>query len=123
MHRSNGYRGKKTLTMLIHRCARTRILAIIRNALLTISLALSLKFWERYSLELDSWRDQPLWSYMIKKLNITQVPFPDNHQDFFNKIIKFRGHGGHRYSAESNTDAIVAARRNEEEHQIDTVRS
>jgi hypothetical protein len=71
---------------------------------------LSLKFWERYSLELDSWRDQPLWSYLIKKQNITPAPFPsglfpENRYGIFPQIKELQGHGGHMYSAESNADA------------------
>ena len=33
-------------------------------------------FWEHYSLELDSWRDQPLWAFMLHRYNVSPIPFP-----------------------------------------------
>jgi hypothetical protein len=38
-------------------------------------------FWDRYSQELDSWRDQPLWSYVLHHFNITpEVLFKKEEQ-------------------------------------------
>jgi len=67
---------------------------------------LSQEFWNRYSLELDSWRDQPLWSYTLDRLNITPAVLPYPHTRLFH--IGRMGHGGHKYSSTSDFDASQA---------------
>mmetsp|Transcript_15801 Transcript_15801/g.23196 ORF Transcript_15801/g.23196 Transcript_15801/m.23196 type:complete len:334 (-) Transcript_15801:290-1291(-) len=62
-------------------------------------------FWERYSLELDSWRDQPLWWYTLHHFNI----IPQNLERLgFNYDFKRMGHGGHKYGEDNANDALVA---------------
>ena len=55
--------------------------------------ALTTSMWERYSLELDSWRDQPLYSYCVHHFNFT--PLELDHSLF---SIFGMGHGGHKYN-------------------------
>ena len=58
--------------------------------------------WQHYSKEQDSWRDQPLWCYVLDKYNIT--PMPLRHQRLF-KIMTWRmGKSKHRYG-EKDTEA------------------
>jgi hypothetical protein len=64
----------------------------------------SLFFWDRYSMENDSWRDQPLWCYVLDHFQITPTrlgTFEALFRDYFGRM----GHGGHRYSdkADNNT--------------------
>ena len=52
-------------------------------------------FWNRYSMEKDSWRDQPLLSYCIHYLKLVPLPLKP-------KLLRFAkdasGHAGHKYS-------------------------
>ena len=52
-------------------------------------------FWNHYSLEQDSWRDQPLWCYTLGHFGIKPIPF--NPNDLFKTKIQNMGHGGHHY--------------------------
>ena len=52
-------------------------------------------FWHHYSLEQDSWRDQPLWCYTLGHFGIKPIPF--NPNDLFKTKIQNMGHGGHHY--------------------------
>ena len=66
-------------------------------------------FWNRYSQEIDSWRDQPLWAYFIHKYDIQPLPLPANTteaDDVFLKTGKV-GHGGHEYTQDADSDALV----------------
>lgn len=56
-------------------------------------------FWDRYSLELDSWRDQPVWSYMLHKYRIKPVPFPSNATTLFVLNSTLIGFAQHVYNA------------------------
>lgn len=51
-------------------------------------------FWIRYSLERDSWRDQPLWCYTLHKLGVEPIPFPGRYppKKLFPKTAKLRSH-------------------------------
>lgn len=51
-------------------------------------------FWKRYSLELDSWRDQPLFSYCVHHSSLKPVSF-NYHGVFTSSGLGF---GGHHYS-------------------------
>ena len=55
-------------------------------------------FWKRYSQELDSWRDQPLFSYCVHHNKFTPIEFPSTN------IFKTfeMGFGGHQYSEKDN---------------------
>ena len=55
-------------------------------------------FWDRYSLELDSWRDQPLWAFMMHRYNITPVPWPNT--ELTEACTGRMGHHGHEYHSE-----------------------
>ncbi|KAL3905708.1 MAG: hypothetical protein SGILL_009570 [Bacillariaceae sp.] len=59
-------------------------------------------FWDRYSLEEDSWRDQPLWCYTLDHLNITPLLLPGNGKALFEKSVKRMRKGGHRYKSEAS---------------------
>ena len=75
---------------------------------------LSSAFWDKYSKEDTSWRDQPLWRYFIDKMQLQPglfVPhdhtealksyhYKGNHQDFW----KRRGHHS-KYNERSDADA------------------
>jgi hypothetical protein len=52
-------------------------------------------FWDHYSKEQDSWRDQPLWSYTLQRYGI--VPIPLDHKRLFATALGNMGHGGHHY--------------------------
>lgn len=62
-------------------------------------------FWERYSRELDSWRDQPLWCYTLEHFNIRPIP----HAPIFKKNIERTGHNNHQYDESSDSDALRTA--------------
>lgn len=67
---------------------------------------LSNAFWGHYSLETDSWRDRPLWAYMVNQTGIVPDPFPG--QSFLYAFLYEQERikdGGHVYTA---TDAILA---------------
>ncbi|CAJ1961221.1 unnamed protein product [Cylindrotheca closterium] len=61
---------------------------------------LSQGFWDHYSKEEDSWRDQPLWAFMLHRYNVTPLAFPETN---FKRIwrvpnrVNF-GHHDHRYT-------------------------
>ena len=54
-------------------------------------------FWNHYSLEVDSWRDQPLWCYTLHKFGIVPIPLDDIIDDLFITKLSNMGHGGHHY--------------------------
>jgi hypothetical protein len=63
-------------------------------------------FWDHYSLESDSWRDQPLWCYAMDHFGITPVQIPNSLKDeMFVQDMKRLGHGHHRYSSSANDNA------------------
>jgi hypothetical protein len=55
-------------------------------------------FWSRYSQEVDSWRDQPLWGYSVYNFNVTPVDIGPIQGRLYNPMWKRMGHGGHRYT-------------------------
>jgi hypothetical protein len=52
-------------------------------------------FWDHYSLEQDSWRDQPLWAYSLHHLNMT--PLVLSNTTLIKDVSRNRGMNGHRY--------------------------
>mmetsp|Transcript_37460 Transcript_37460/g.55166 ORF Transcript_37460/g.55166 Transcript_37460/m.55166 type:complete len:301 (+) Transcript_37460:373-1275(+) len=61
-------------------------------------------FWERYSLELDSWRDQPLWWYSLHHFNITPMVLdPAGFHFDFTRM----GFGSHHYVKEDTNGTKV----------------
>jgi hypothetical protein len=71
-------------------------------------------FWDHYSQELDSWRDQPLWSYCIHHFNVTPLVFTTEGiiifgGDFFEQNHKQMGFGGHKYDEKADNDAAAAS--------------
>ncbi|KAG7337918.1 hypothetical protein IV203_024607 [Nitzschia inconspicua] len=52
-------------------------------------------FWNHYSLEEDSWRDQPLWAYSLHHFNVT--PLLLSNTKLIRDKWKHRGINGHRY--------------------------
>lgn len=61
-------------------------------------------FWSRYSLEEDSWRDQPLWSYVLDRYHITPTRL-GTFDALFKEHYKRMGHAGHRYDEKADHDA------------------
>jgi len=59
-------------------------------------------FWNRYSQEVDSWRDQPLWCYVLDHFKLTPLPLP--HDKLFRVMKSRMGKGKHRYGADSDHD-------------------
>jgi len=66
----------------------------------TFSKAAQDCFWPRYSQELDSWRDQPLWCYCLDKYNITPIDFP--HQHLFQLRPHRKGKRAFKYVEDGN---------------------
>jgi len=69
-------------------------------------------FWSRYSLELDSWRDQPLWAYSLNKFNVTPMILNKTQQSLFKKVLRRRGFGGHAYESEAEVAMTQAISKN-----------
>lgn len=64
---------------------------------------LSQAFWDRYSLEEGSWRDQPLWAFMLHRYNITPIPYPVPYQQVWQRNNgRSLGHHGHAYTSEKD---------------------
>mmetsp|Transcript_9145 Transcript_9145/g.21798 ORF Transcript_9145/g.21798 Transcript_9145/m.21798 type:complete len:377 (+) Transcript_9145:137-1267(+) len=60
-------------------------------------------FWDRYSLEEDSWRDQPLWAFMMHRYNITPIPYPVEYKKVWQRNNgRSLGHDGHIYTSEKD---------------------
>jgi hypothetical protein len=64
-------------------------------------------FWNHYSKEEDSWRDQPLWCHAIERFHIK--PIIIENVFLFRKHKGRRGGRGHRYDATQDNDAAVNA--------------
>lgn len=65
---------------------------------------LSQGFWDHYSKEEDSWRDQPLWAFMVHRYNVTPLQFPEEN---FKRIWKVpnrvnMGFHDHRYTSDED---------------------
>jgi len=56
-------------------------------------------FWNRYSKELDSWRDQPLMAYTLHHFNME--PLYMNSSKYLSCYGKM-GHGAHKYTVKDN---------------------
>jgi hypothetical protein len=55
-------------------------------------------FWDRYSLEIDSWRDQPLWCYTLQHIGLKDpLVLEDEVNGLFQKDKRRTGHNNHRY--------------------------
>jgi hypothetical protein len=64
-------------------------------------------FWDHYSLEQDSWRDQPLWCYTLQHFNVTPLLLEDEPYGLFEKDKQRTGHNDHQYD-ESSDNVVVA---------------
>lgn len=60
-------------------------------------------FWDRYSLELDSWRDQPLWSYALHKYKMHPTRL-GTYKALFQQVFRNGGFGGHRYNRRADSN-------------------
>jgi hypothetical protein len=82
-------------------------------------------FWDRYSQELDSWRDQPLWSYTLHHFNITPAVLfkkSERREWFIMLPAATRGFGGHLHD-ESNDHDATDFRENQTENVLKKKRS
>jgi hypothetical protein len=61
-------------------------------------------FWNHYSKEEDSWRDQPLWCYTLEHLQLK----PLTMRPLFVENTERMGHKGHFYDASQDNDAAAA---------------
>jgi hypothetical protein len=73
-------------------------------------------FWDHYSQEVDSWRDQPLWSYCVHHFNVTPLVFTKKGKivhggDYFESNHTQMGFNGHTYTEKSDNDALTAKSR------------
>jgi hypothetical protein len=60
-------------------------------------------FWEHYSLEIDSWRDQPLWSFMLRRYLVRPTIFPYPQETLWKELeLENFGHGNHEYLSEAD---------------------
>jgi len=71
----------------------------------TFAEAVTQCFWPRYSRELDSWRDQPLWCYCLDRYNITPIPLL--HTKLWKLDISRMGGGGRGHKYKSLDDAKI----------------
>lgn len=62
-------------------------------------------FWDHYSLEIDSWRDQPLWSYVLDKFNITPSRL-GTFEALFREYYKLMARGSHRYDEKADNNVL-----------------
>eukprot|EP00980_Cylindrotheca_fusiformis_P013160 scaffold3337_cov95-Cylindrotheca_fusiformis.AAC.3 len=62
---------------------------------------LSKAFWDVYSEEVLSWRDQPLWAFMLHRYNVTPMLWPKDIQLWRRKKEDY-GHNGHTYTSEAD---------------------
>lgn len=62
---------------------------------------LSQAFWDRYAQEEDSWRDQPLWAFMIHRYNVTPMSWPEDEVLWGRSRIDY-GHNAHEYYSEND---------------------
>lgn len=62
---------------------------------------LSQAFWDRYSEEVDSWRDQPLWAFMLHRYNVTPVSWPEDETLWGRSRVDY-GHNAHEYYSEND---------------------
>ena len=79
--------------------------------------AIACYFWSVYSAEKLSWRDQPLWSYVLNKFSTTPPDFPFPHvngqrQQFVESKGEM-GFGGHRH-ADPKRNTILRRRNMQE---------
>jgi hypothetical protein len=61
-------------------------------------------FWNRYSMEEDSWRDQPLWCHTLERSHIKPIIFKSW---LFREYKKRMGNKGHHYGAAQDNDAAA----------------
>ena len=66
-------------------------------------------FWDRYSLEQDSWRDQPLWGYVLDHFHITPTRL-GTFDALFHEYYRRMGHEGHRYNVAADSNAVNSGR-------------
>lgn len=64
---------------------------------------ISESFWEHYSKEIDSWRDQPLWSFMLRRYLVKPTIFPYPQELLWKELeLENFGHGNHEYQSEAD---------------------
>ena len=71
-------------------------------------MQLSIGFWEVYSREKWSWRDQLWWPYFVKMYDIQPSTFPPDLKGMFVNNYDLRGHSGHTYTSKNDQDAVAA---------------
>ena len=58
---------------------------------------LSQTFWDLYASEQFTIRDQPFWSFLLWRFNMTPLQFPLEPGELYKAYHKRRGFGGHKY--------------------------
>ena len=56
--------------------------------------------WAHYSNEEGSWRDQPLYRYLVDKFDVEPLPLPGGHSMYFDRVRSSGKH--HHYNADTN---------------------
>ena len=64
-------------------------------------------FWDHYSLEQDSCRDQPLWCYVLDRFGINPIRL-GTPSLLFREYFKNMGHAGHRYRKDADNEASAS---------------
>ena len=73
-------------------------------------------FWTHYSQEEDSWRDQPLYRYLVNKLHLTPGLYPKNDQGKKGQVRDYweekgqKGFNGHHYKDKDDVSAAQLSR-------------
>eukprot|EP00980_Cylindrotheca_fusiformis_P030729 scaffold25318_cov142-Cylindrotheca_fusiformis.AAC.1 len=62
---------------------------------------ISQAFWDVYSEEVLSWRDQPLWAFMLHRYNVTPLLWPKDIRLWRHNREGY-GHNAHTYSSEAD---------------------
>jgi hypothetical protein len=65
-------------------------------------------FWDHYSKEEDSWRDQPLWCYSLHRQNTVPLEIP---KSLWKVEFQRSGIGGHKYTESTNENALLHVKR------------
>jgi hypothetical protein len=62
-------------------------------------------FWNRYSIEEDSWRDQPLWCHTLERFHVKPIIIGNR---LFQANKRRMGHNGHTYGAAQDNDGAAS---------------
>lgn len=73
------------------------------------------EFWNLYSSEEYTWRDQPFWCFVLNKLGLTPLLLGGSRHDFFTVHRMSKAPGKHKYDETHENSAFEAPRQPEPE--------